>query len=409
MLNKESRILIATFSPWKNGKRLPTNGMVEPLVDYFSSKYVDVYLLDQPHPGSDILIPRVEIYKNGKFSKIGKLSFLISALYPLLAAQNVSATQISFKLRDFLSVIDLVVGQKLKIDLFIGFESVNAIAGIFLKKVGCIKKVVYYVSDFSPKRYKSKWFNRFYLFLDKTAARYSDATWNVSDAMPVAREKLGYDMKIFSPQILAPNAFFKKDIKFLPLEKTKPYSVIYAGTLGLENGPDLAIKMMPQIIKNIPSALLTIAGGGRPEDEKLLKDLIQKLNLEKSVNFVGFVPTNKELYELVRKHRLLVAPYKAIPESVRWYADAVKIRMALACGLPVVTTQVPPNGKLAEKAGAGIITNDNPKDLAKTVISIFSDKKQYLKMRNAATTAAKENTWENSYTHALQKMGLLPN
>ena len=152
---------------------------------------------------------------------------------------------------------------------------------------------------------------------------------------------------------------------------------------------------------------LTIAGGGRPEDESLLKSLIQKLNLEKNVNFVGFVPTNRELYELVRKHRLLIAPYKAIRESVRWYADAVKIRMALACGLPVVTTQVPPNGKLAEKAGAGIITKDNPKDLAKTVIDIFSNKKQYLKMMNAARVAAKENTWENSYTNALKKMGLI--
>jgi len=406
MLTYDSRILIATFSPWKKGKRLPTNGMVEPLVDYFSDRFEDVYLLDQPHPGSDILIPRVEIYKNGKLRKIKSSSFFVSALSPLLAAQNVSATQISFKLRDFLSVIDLVIGQKLKIDLFIGFESVNAIAGIFLKKIGFIKKVIYYVSDFSPKRYKSGWFNKLYLYLDKTAARYSDATWNVSEAMPAARKKLGYDMKNFSPQILAPNAFFKKEIKFLPLEKTKPYSIIYAGTLGLENGPDLAIQMMPQIIKRFPSASLTIAGGGRPEDEKLLKDLIQKLNLEKSVNFVGFVPTNKELYELVRKHRILIAPYKAIRESVRWYADAVKIRMALACGLPVVTTQVPPNGKLAEKAGAGIITKDNPKDLAKTVIGIFSDKKQYLKMRNAAIAAAKENTWENSYSSALNKMNL---
>ncbi|QQG42251.1 MAG: glycosyltransferase [Candidatus Woesebacteria bacterium] len=406
MLNNTSQILIATFSPWKNGKRMPTNGMVEPLVEYFSTRYKSVYLLDQPHPGSDILMPRIEVYKYGKLKKVQSSSFLISALSPLLAAQNVSATQVSFKLRDFLSVIDLVIGQKLKIDLFIGFESVNAIAGIFLKKVGFIKKVVYYVSDFSPKRYKSKWFNKFYLFLDKTAARYSDATWNVSEAMPAAREKLGYNMKDFSPQILAPNAFFRKEIKFLPLDKTKPFSIIYAGTLGLENGPDLAIQMMPQIIRRFPSASLTVAGGGRPEDEKLLKNLIKKLNLEKSINFVGFVPSNKELYSLVRKHRLLIAPYKAIRESVRWYADAVKIRMALACGLPVVTTQVPPNGKLAEKAGAGIITKDNPKDLANVIINIFSNKKTYLKMRKAAISAAKENTWENSYSSALNKMDL---
>lgn len=407
MLNKESRILIATFSPWKNGKRLPTNGMVEPLVDYFTNRYTDVCLIDQPHPGSDILLPRIETYDKGKLKKIGKSSFLVSSLTPLLVAQNVSATQISFKLRDFLSVIDVAFRQKKKIDLLVGFESVNALAGIFLKKIGKVKNVVYYVSDFSPKRYKSKWFNNFYLYLDKVAAMNADATWNVSDAMAEARKNLGYDMEKLSPQILAPNAFFKKEISYLPLNKTKPYSIVYAGTLGLENGPDYAISMMPKILKKFPSATLTIAGVGRPEEEKLLKYLIQKLHLGKNINFVGFVPTNKELYSLVRKHRLLVAPYKAIPESVRWYADAVKIRMALACGLPVVTTQVPPNGKLAENAGAGVVTKDNPGDLANNVIKIFSDEKRYLKMRKSAILAAKENTWQNSYTNALKKMGII--
>lgn len=404
MLNKDSSILIATFSPWKNGKRSPTNGMVEPLTDYFSKRYSDVYLLDQPHPGSDIVLPRIEIYKNGKLRRVEKSSFIVSMLSPILAAQNVSATQISFKLRDFLSVIDTGLKTGKKIDLLIGFESVNALAGIFLRKIGRVKKVVYYVSDFSPKRYKSKWFNDFYLYLDKVAAMNADATWNVSEAMPEARKKLGYDMEKTSPQILAPNAFFKGQIKYLPLKNTKPYSIIYAGTLGLENGPDYAISMMPKIIKKFPKAFLTIAGGGRPEDEKILKDLIVKLHLEKHVDFVGFVPTNDELYSIVRKHRLLIAPYKAIKESVRWYADAVKIRMSLACGLPVVTTQVPPNGKLAEKAGAGVITKDDPDDLANAVIKIFSDQKQYLKMREAAIAAAKENTWENSYSNALKKM-----
>ncbi len=363
--------------------------------------------MDQPHPGSDILIPLIEIYKNGVLRKTDKSSRFIGILSPILTAQNISGTQISFKVRDFLSVIDYVIGNKLKLDLFIGFESVNAIAGIFLKKIGRINKVVYYVSDFSPKRYKSKWFNNFYLFLDKIAAKYADATWNVSDAMPLARKKLGYDMRKFSPQMIAPNAFFEQEIKSLPIDRTKPLSIIYAGTLGLENGPDLSIEMMPKILNEFPAASLTIAGGGRPEDEKLLKNLIKKLNLGKNINFVGFVPTNKELYDLVRKHRILVAPYKAVRGSVRWYADAVKIRMALACGVPVVTTQVPPNGKLVESAGAGVITKDNPIDLAEAIIDIFSDQKKYIKMKESAITAAKENTWENSYSNALSEMGLI--
>ena len=406
-MKKFRAVLIATFSPWKDGVRLPTNGMVEPFVDYFSKRSEEFVLIDQPHPESDILMPRIEIYKNGKQTGIVKNSFWLSWLKPILSLTNVHKTQISFKLRDFLSVIDFATRSKSKFNLFIGFESVNALAGVVLKKMRKIDKVVYYVSDFSPKRYKNKWFNSFYLLLDKLAATYADATWNVSMAMPKARKKLGYDMKKLSPQIFAPNAFFKEEIKNLPLGKTKPESIIYAGTLGLENGPDIAIRAMAKIIEKFPSATLTIAGGGRKEDELYLQKLIKQLKLQKNINFVGFVPTNKELYELVRKHRLLIAPYKAIPESVRWYADAVKIRMSLACGLPVVTTQVPPNGKLAKDAGAGVITKDNPEDLAKAVITIFSNKKLYLKMRDSAIAFAKKNTWENSYSSALKEMGFL--
>ena len=406
VMEKFQAVLIATFSPWKEGLRLPTNGMVEPFVDYFSKRSEEFVLIDQPHPGSDIFMPRVELYKNGKQIGIVKNSFLLSWLIPILSLTNTHKTQVSFKLRDFLSVIDFVIRRKGQFNLFIGFESVNALAGVILKKLGKIEKVVYYVSDFSPNRYKLNWFNKLYLWLDKLAATYADATWNVSNAIPSARKKLGYDLSKLSPQIFAPNAFFKEEIKYLPFNKTKPYSIVYAGTLGLENGPDLAIESMPEILAKFPKATLTIAGGGRREDEIYLKKLIQKLKLERNVNFVGFIPTNKELLDLVRKHCLSIAPYKAIPNSVRWYADAVKIRMSLACGLPVVTTQVPPNGKLAQDAGAGVITKDNPKDLSRAIINIFSNKKLYLKMRNAAILAAKKNTWENSYTNALKEMGL---
>ena len=406
-MEKFQAVLVATFSPWKEGKRLPTNGMVEPFISYFSKRTKEFVLIDQPHPGSDILMPRIEIYNKGKFIKTTKNTFLLSILHPILSLTNIHKTQISFKLRDFLSVVDFVINSKHKFNLFIGFESVNALAGVVLKKMGKIDKVVYYVSDFSPKRYKNKWFNSFYLLLDKLAATYADATWNVSMAMPEARKKLGYNMKKLSPQLFAPNAFFKNEIKSLPFEKTKPYSLIYAGTLGLENGPDLAIESMPRIIAKFPKATLTIAGKGRKEDEVYLKKLIQKLKLEKNINFVGFIPTNKELLSLVREHWLSIAPYKAIPNSVRWYADAVKIRMSMACSLPVVTTQVPPNGKLAQDVGAGVITKDNSKDLSRAIINIFSNKQLYLKMRNAAILAAKENTWNNSYSNALKEMGLL--
>lgn len=405
-LSKKSTVLVATFSPWRDGKRSPTNGMVEPFIKFFSSHTGYFTLIDQPHPGSDTVIPFIEIYENQKLKKMLRSSLVVSWLYPFLSFGNAAKTSIAFKIRDFLSVVDFVLQSGKKYDLLIGFESINALAGIVLRKFGLVDTVVYYVSDFSPRRYKQRSFNKLYLFLDKVATTYADATWNVSPAMPEARKKLGYKMDEMSPQLYAPNAFFKEEIKYLPMSKVKPFSIIYAGTLGAENGPDLAIKAMPKILKKFPRATLTIAGGGVQKVSDNLKNLIQKLKLDKSVNFRGFIPTNEEMLNLVRNHQISIAPYRAIPHSVRWYADAVKIRTSLACGLPVVTTQVPPMGKEAERLGAGMVVKDNIDQLANAVSKIFQDEKLYLKMRKNAISAAKNNTWENSYANALRDMGI---
>lgn len=405
-LNNKSRVLVASFSPWKNGQRSPTNGMIIPFIDFFSKRVRHFVLIDQPHPGSDTVIPFVETYENGKKKRIKRSSFIVSWLYPFLSFGKDTSTSMIFKFRDFLSVIDFVLRSHKKYDLLIGFESVNALSGIFLKKLGKVDTVVYYVSDFSPRRYRSGWFNSLYLFLDKIAAKFSDATWNVSPAMPEARKKLGYDMNKLSPQLYAPNAFFREEIKYLPISKVQPYSIIYAGTMGPDNGPDLAIKAMIKILKKFPKAILTLAGGHSEKDERKLRKLIKDLKLEKSVNFRGFIQTNDQMLDLVRHHRLSVAPYRATPNSVRWYADAVKIRTSLACGLPVVTTHIPPMGKEAQKQGAGVVVKDDVNQLAEAIINIFSNQKLYLKMRRNAIAAAKDNTWENSYSNALRAMGI---
>ena len=405
-LDKNSNVLVATFSPWKDGKRSPTNGMVAPFIDFFSNRVGYFALIDQPHPGSDRVIPFTEVYKNGKFQGTKKSSLIVSWLHPLLSFRNSSHTSMAFKLRDFLSVIDFAMSNGKKFDLLIGFESIDALAGIVLKKLGRVRTVVYYVSDFSPRRYQQKWFNNLYLFLDKMAATYADATWNVSPAMPEARKKLGYKTGKISPQLYAPNAFFRREIKFLDLAKVKPFSIIYAGTMGSENGPDLAIQCMPAILKKFPKATLTLAGGGIKKDVDNLQKLIKKLKLEHSINFRGFIPTNDEMLDIVRHHSISIAPYRAIPNSVRWYADAVKIRTSLACGVPVVATHVPPMGREAERLGAGVVVKDSVKQLADAIIKIFSDEKLNLQMRISAIKAAKNNTWDNSYTNALKSMGI---
>lgn len=396
-------IVIATFSAWNKGKRASTNGMIEPMIAFFAPRAKNLILIDSPHPGSDDLVPKIEEYQSGRLVKKRKPFFVFPPLF-ILRRFNTIKTQPTFKIRDFITVFQIVWPQKKPVDLFIGLESIYTLAGILLKRLGKIKTVVYYVSDYSPTRYSSKLFNRLYLWLDQFCATRADFVWDVSKAMLPARIKVGLDPKKTAPVIHVPNALFPEQINYLPPSQRLPYSLVFAGTIGPENGLDLAIEALALVKKKFPKTTLHIFGAGLKEEEKLVKNLIKKYRLQSSVKDYGFIANAITLSQKIQPLMIGLAPYKAIPTSVRWYADATKIRLYLAAGLPVITTQVPPLGKEVAEKGAAMIVKDNKEEIAKSIITLFSDLGEYQKYQKAAINFAQENTWENTYSQALKEM-----
>lgn len=405
MAKKISSILFATFSVRTNSERTATNGMIEPLSLFFAPKAKKFVLIEQPHPGSDSVIPFLEVYQHNKLIKRSRNFITSYLLYPFLKFINTPETSVIFKIRDFFSVLEYVLLEGKKYDLFIGLESINALAGIVLRKLRKVRRVVYYVSDYSPERYKPKWFNDLYLWLDRYAATHSDFIWDVSLAMMPARIKVGLDPQKATPVIHVPNALFPKQINYLPTSRIIPNSLVFVGTLGKINGPDLAIKALKIVLKSIPSTSLHIYGSGEP-DMTRLKKLTEKLKLNNKVIFHGFISNQVKLSKETSMYAIGLAPYLAVPGSPRWWADATKIRLYLAAGVPVITTQVPPLGKEIERDEAGVIAKDNPQEQAEAVLKLLKDKKTYLKMRKNAIKRATDNTWENTYSQALKKMGL---
>ncbi|OGE16945.1 hypothetical protein A3F00_02895 [Candidatus Daviesbacteria bacterium RIFCSPHIGHO2_12_FULL_37_11] len=405
MTNKINSVFFATFSIRSNNERTSTNGMIEPIESFFVPKLKRFMLLEQPHPGSDTVIPILENYKNGKLKKKSHFFLTSYLLLPLLKLSNLNKTQIIFKVRDFLSIFELILRNRQKYDLFIGLESINALAGIILRRLKVVNRVVYYVSDYSPNRYKVAWFNKLYLSLDRFAAINCDFIWDVSKAMMPARIKAGLDPKKTALLIHVPNALYKKQIKYLPVSKIIPNSLVYVGTLGKINGPDIAIRALTEVLKTLPNVTLHIYGDGEPDISRI-KNLSNKLKLTGKVVFHGFISDQVELSKQTSQYAIALAPYLETPGSPRWWADATKIRLYLAAGLPVITTKVPPLGRDVEQDGAAIITGDNPKEFAKTITSLLKNKIIYNAMKKNAIKRAKGNTWENTYSSAISKMSI---
>lgn len=404
MKHTYSSVFIATFSRYEKGKRLPTNGFVEPLLSFFIPKVKKIVLLDAPHPVSDTINPIVEEYAKGKFRKKYMLSkFLYFPIYVFCKFPSKKTTRVSYKLRDFFSTLYVALTNEETYDVFIGLEGVYALSGILLKRLGKVKTVVYYVSDYAPNRFGATLLNKLYLWLDQFCVRHADFTWDVSPAILQARLKAGLDPKIAHKVLHVPNALFPSQIAVLPFSKRIPNSLVYMGILDTDQGADFAIQAMLKVIKKIPDATLHIIGGTKKDVEKL-KILVKALTLEKHVIFYGFITDNSEMARLVRRCMIGLAPYRSFPDSFRWYGDAGKIRQYMASGLPVVTTHVPPLGKYITENGAALMRKDTLKDFSEGILTLLSDKKLYKKLADSAQNLGKENTWENTYAQALLKM-----
>lgn len=406
-LTPKSSVLFVTFSRWDGNVRTPTNGSLDPLRDFLVPKIKKVVIIDQPHPSGDNVMPFIEEFKNGdKKFKPHKPSWWMYFLKPWLDTPhtNPHGTYVRFKIRDFLSVIDWGIRDKTKFDYCICLESINTAAAILLRKMGKVKKVVYYVSDYSPKRYPGKLFNEIYLALDRFCAIHADYIWDVSPAMQKARiEEGGLDPKKSAPAIHVPNGLYPNQIKSNPLPKINKHDLVYMGILSVDNGPDVAIKALRLVRDKVSDAKLHIIGGSE-KDYIWLQKIVDKLKLGKSVIRHGFIKSGEEMSEVIRSCAIGLAPYRAIPGSIRYYADAGKIRAYCASGIPTISSQVPPLGHVVAQKGAAIIVNDDAKSFSDAIISLFSNPKTYSKLRKNAIIFGQTNTWNRSFQNAFQKM-----
>ena len=397
-------LLIGTFALWENNERTAINGMIEPMLSFFKPQVKHIDLIDGPHPGSSTVITKYETYSSGK-KMVNRVSVISILMYPLLMLQNTISTQVFFKIRDIFATLELAIRSKKNFELFIGMESIYTLAGIILRKMGKVNKVVYYVSDYSPNRYGNSLFNNVYLWLDRVCCYHTNYIWDVSPAMHPARIKAGLKPSKSAPVILVPNALFKEQISPLPLSKKIPLSLVYAGTLTKSNGPDLAVEAMHYVLEKFPKSSLHIFGSNGA-DQARIKSLIQKYSLDKSVVFHGFITQVADITNAINVYSIGVAPYLDTPGSHRKYGDATKLRLYLGAGLPIITTSIPPLGKEIEKIGAAIRIKDNPEALASAIIDLMHDKKKYNKMRKAAIAYSKQNTWKKTYSNALSQMVL---
>ncbi len=325
-------------------------------------------------------------YKDGVLTK--------TRYFPKLWAPN-----ILIYIKDVLLTI-CWVGSTRRFNLFIGADNLNARAGLILRSLGRVRKVVFYTIDYVPKRFKNGALNGLYHWNDKSCVRNCDVTWNLSENMAKARQESGLQEKYYKNQITVPVGT-NLDTDPLPLAQANRYEVVFMGHLREGQGTRFLIEVFSDILPELPGASLLIMGGGYLEEE--LKELARRMNIIDRVRFTGFVEDIKDIEERLVHCALAAAPYEDSDKSFTRYADPGKPKAYLAAGLPVVITRVPAIAEEIERRQCGMVVNFDRREFGEAIVRLLQDERLLVKYRRNAREFAEEFAWPSVFENAFSK------
>lgn len=327
-----------------------------------------------------------QFYKGGEKTKEGKAFHWILPEYILY-------------LKDVFYSFFWVITKIGNTDIFFGVNNINAFVGVLLKKLGFTKKVIFYCIDYVPKRFSSPLINSVYHRIDKWAVEESDATWNLSPRMEEGRNKKWG--KVLGYQITVPIGAWYDRIQAQRATKINPHEIIYVGTIIEKQGLDMCIEAVRVLKESIKDIQLTIIGSGPYENN--IKGLVKRYKLERYIHFLGYLDSHEDVERRLSEASLAVALYNPQKDMFTYYADPTKVKTYLACGLPVLITDIPYIAKHAEIAGCAIIVDYTLSDVTEKIEQFFKDKKRIEQYRMNALMFAKQYDWPIVFSKALDE------
>lgn len=163
--------------------------------------------------------------------------------------------------------------------------------------------------------------------------------------------------------------------------------ILFVGQLTPYKGPDVLVRAMPAIVRNIPNVRLVFVGSGEMGDE--LKYLSEKLGVDKYIEFAGFVEENlKPLY-------YKSADVFVLPSSIKMEVFPIVFLEASASGLPMIVSNLDTFKCIIEDGYNGIVTKrGDENDLADALIYILENVDVRVKMGMDARKKVEEYSWE---------------
>jgi glycosyltransferase involved in cell wall biosynthesis len=249
-----------------------------------------------------------------------------------------------------------------KFDYAICINTHLALSALMLKKMGVVKKVVYWALDYYPVRYGNEGavkgvpgLEKLFRGLEKYVVKHSDVLWTITPNMPKGWAKGGYKWK--APVRTVPHCVSEIDEPRWPRK-----DIIWSGNLqrGKEFGFDTLIEAWRIVKRSRPGLGLTVTSR-TPTDTKYKGFLARS-----DVNHLGFVQSTEDFREIVGSHLAGVSPYA--PNSYKEYSDVSAAKLFASCGIPVLISETPYTARVVKEEKAGIVFQGNAEDLARAIL-----------------------------------------
>jgi glycosyltransferase involved in cell wall biosynthesis len=158
------------------------------------------------------------------------------------------------------------------------------------------------------------------------------------------------------------------------------------------------IEVLPELLKSEPALHYLIVGGASPEGNRRteLEQQVRELRLDKQIHFLGAMPAAK------LKWPLSAADIFVLATSNEGWANV--FLEAMACGLPVITTDVGGNSEVVDRPELGaVVPFGNQEALREALRSALEQAWDSVLIR----AYAEENAWDTRVTCLTQEFSQL--
>lgn len=393
---ENKKICIFSFEHSVNDKYTVSSGPLPFLVDYFKTAST-LCIIEQPLPTSDSGYIKVKYFTNGTITKCFQFlwPWCGRGKFKIFSSEK---TYIYLKLRDIISFIWFFFRLRLwRFDIVISMECLNAALAclIFPKRV----YKIYYIFDWAPDRYRSLFFNKIYLTLDKVSTYKSHVTWNVAPTIPDYKlEFLGYHQTEMSDQKVIPYCYAPSYSNHL--NDFDSNLLVYSGGLIEENGVEILIQAIVITAKKIPQCKFLIIGEGSLGG--YMRKTIKDRSLSSRVHFTGYIADPAKILELQSRCAAGLAPYPALVGSRKPFGDVIKVRMYIASGIPVLSTNVIPTSKEISEYKIGLVSKSaEAAAFADICLETLSNRDLLVEMRKNVRLRSKTSSWSSNFNQAL--------